>query len=78
MSKPTISDVRSTFSSVPNSHVEEVDADGQVAQITVSDKQAGPFFETLRTADYEFDAKRLGSRLVAHVEVKEGLGNLFG
>jgi hypothetical protein len=78
--KPNTSEVRDAFSAVPNSNVEEIDADGTVAQITVSDKQAGNFFQTLRTSGFDFDAKRLGSRLVAHVEVEEeeGLGSLFG
>jgi hypothetical protein len=76
----TISDVKDTFSAVANTHVEEVDADGLVAQVTVSDKQAGKFFKTLRESEFEFEAKRLGSRLIAHIDIEEeeGLGALFG
>jgi len=75
----TTSDVESAFAQVANTHIEEVDADGLVAQITVSDKNAGNFFRTLRVNDFDFDAKRLGSRLVAHVDVEEeeGLDSLF-
>jgi hypothetical protein len=77
---PKTKDVKRAFRAVPNAHVNEVDSDGLYAQVTVSEKQAGRFFQTLRTNDFEFDAKRLGSNLVAHIEVEEpeGLGQLFG
>jgi hypothetical protein len=75
-------DVTSAFSNVANTKITKVDADGLAAQVTVSDKQAGPFFKTLRVSEFESDAKRVGSRLTAFIpieeEEKEGLGELFG
>jgi len=75
----TISDVRNSFASIPNVHVDEVDIDGHVANVSASDTYAGDFFKTLRVNGYDFQAKRLGGRLVAHVEIEEeeGLGSLL-
>lgn len=77
---PTTNDVKAAFGNVANANIEEIDANGLYAQVTVSDQQAGRFFQTLRTSNFDFDAKRLGDRLVAHVPVEEekGLGELFG
>jgi len=77
----TTESVRQAFGNVANANIDHIDADGLFAEVTVSDKQAGAFFKTLRENDYDFEAKRLGDRLVAHIEVddeREGLGNLFG
>lgn len=75
----TTNDVKAAFSNVANANIDEVDADGLVAEVTVSDKQTGHFFKTLRTNGFDYNAKRLGNRLVAHIEVEEeeGLGDLF-
>lgn len=78
-SMTSLSDVKTAFASVANANIDEIDADGPYAQVAVSDKQTGAFFKTLRTNDFDFDAKRLGDRLVAHIEIEEeeGLGQLF-
>jgi hypothetical protein len=77
----TISEVRAAFAQIPNAHVDEGDINGTYASVTVSEDQIGHFYRTVRQNGYDFEAKRLGDRLVAHVPVEEedrGLGELFG
>lgn len=75
----TLKEVKAAFSTVPNAQVSEADVHGRVAEVTVSGNLAGQLYRTLRTNDFEFESKRLGDRLVAHIEVEEegGLGPLF-
>lgn len=74
-------EIESTFAQIPGANTRFLDLEGGYAEITVSEKQAGPLFRELRTNGFDFEAKRLGNRIVAHVPAEqesEGLGKLFG
>jgi hypothetical protein len=67
----TLSEVKTAFEDVPNADISEADVHGRVAEVTVSGNLAGQMYQTLRTADFEWESKRLGKRMVAHIEVEE-------
>jgi protein-L-isoaspartate O-methyltransferase len=77
----TLKEVKAAFRDVPNAEISEADVHGRVAEVTLSGNLAGQLYKTLRTNDFEFESKRLGNRMVAHIEVEEeddGLAPLFG
>jgi len=75
----TETDVRQAFSAVPGTDFHTHTLEGNQIQVTVSEKNAGLFYKTLRQSELDFNSKRLGSTLVAQIEIEEqqGLGRLF-
>lgn len=75
-------EIESEFANIPGANTRFLNLEGGYAEITVSEKQAGALFATLRRNGFDFESRRIGNRIVAHVpaeeEEEEGLGNLFG
>lgn len=80
MSDTTTKEVTRTLKSNLDT-VETQDTDlGSGVRATVSESEAGDFFRTLRIEGYDFNSRRLGDTIVAHIEAEEqsSLATLFG
>ncbi len=76
----TTKDVRDALKANLNSvETENTDLGGGV-RASVSESDVGAFYGLMRREGFDFDSKRIGGTLVAHIyaEEEEGLGQLFG
>ena len=76
----TIEDVRDALDNLSTVNFNE-DAFDDAMQVTLSESEAGQFYQAVRVEGLEAQTKRLGDSLVSRIEAEEeseGLGNLFG
>lgn len=73
----THNDVRDALGHLSTVEINDSDlVDG--VQVALHEEEAGEFFKQVRQNDFEAESKRIGENIVAHIEARKGLGEIFG